>query len=1842
MIKNVTGFVFSILLSYTLTAQTTFIGGGGDNNWNTLANWSSGVPDAADDVIISDGMTVDVNVDGQCASLIFADNNTTTTLNINSGITLTVSGDINFGNPVVDGTNEILNVDDGNLIASNIYLPNTGSNAQDDQVWVSDGTITVSGSIIAAAGNGARNYIDCSPGGVNGTGTITIGGDFYASNNTNIFNRGNSTVIYNGNGDQIVGNFSYFNLQLNGNGNKNLLGNIIVRDGGTLTLTNGILNLNGYYLYLYVDYSIAGSFSSSSMIDFQNDGYIYINSNSADDLEGTFPLGYGADYNPLTISNVTNDVGGTLNIYLYKEKHPLTDGINNCLTKYVSFTSTNLIGTQFDASFTYSDDDIPGIEGDLDEAGYLTSAGWMTSTANPANLSYNHGSNTIALSNVTNWGDLTLGESSGCFDGALPDKYTVAPGNWNIGSTWNGGTVPVDGDNVVILHSTITLNIAATVNSLTIGTGGTLNLNNQDFTVSTTSIIDGSLIDANNTGTNIFTGKVTVNNGGSFTSASNSTFEFGNGIENNGTFALTGNAAVINFVTNNQVLSGTGSITLDRTITIAGGISVTNQASDLIVEGIINGTDGTSSLINQSVISFQYVTASFATAGVFDAASFAGNTVRYNGIGDQYIIPLTYQNLILEDNNSNRSNKLLSGNATVNSDFTLEDQTDFYPVGYSLNVAGTATIKDRIYDNDAAGTCTFSGSAVIDGATFDGSVDGNIVFNGTLTALTSGFTIDRCNFTFVPDLVIQSGVTISVIDGNGAKSFGNIIIENGGIWENTGNSAITITGDLTVNTGATYTQGNGTYTFNGTAKEINGTIVSLTFHSLDVTGTITNQIDDLTVTGTLNVTNPGTFTNNDNNIANVITLAGTGEFIQGSNSELYISNNASITTLTATASGNLVEYTSAGNENVIGTTYHYLTVRNGNTKTLLENASVNGDFNIISGTSFNPNTYDFSVTGTTTIAGTYYDGGLPGTTNLQNVNLSGGTINGGQNGIVNILGNLIMPTGDGTIGRVDLTVTGTTTVPDGRTLTLNNANGNKIFIGKITVNGPGGNWVNSGNESLELRNGLEFNGATFTSGTGTYTFTTNNQALSGASAMTFSGAVTVGSGVNLTNNNTEATSGVTINGLLDGTDGTSVFTNDGILNYEYPTEPMLNGMLDVDASGNVFNYARAGNQNIAGVIYDNLVFSNSGNRTLQNSLIVNDLFTASDAVNTVCGTSDLTLSGPVTFTSMGTFSTGANTVTYNSAGDQDVINATYSGQLVIAGSGIKSLLGDASVTGALSINGGTLELSSNNLATLNSVIIASGATLDVDANAQLLIANNQTLTNNGTFQVIGTTGNEAVVTINGAGNYYITQTSAGAEISAQYYQFNYLNDGIVISDGSINATNNFSNGSFSNGTGAQYINTTGIDVTGMGNIINTTFNVGPAYNVTRTAGTGTMTFEDASGVLAGENFDNDNGNPGSLITWSYPGSTFYSNPLGTFSAGTLSDWTRNPDGTGGNPSSLSDGLATLIVQDGHTVSLDNAGGDINILELQVGEGTSGIFRIGQDGTQRTLTIQEKLEVEAGGLLNVVSTGAPSHRLIMNGNLVNNGTINLRTTSSNVVNTEFNGASSLISGSMSPVFNDVTFKSGCNVTASVPLDINNNVFLETNSIFRDGGLIHHVAGSWTADGTASMTGSGTIVFDGIVNTIEDGTAGSFTFGSVTFSGGAAASIQENIIITGNFEIDNSTTCNIANHSINVAGDFTVNSGSTYSQSANTLTLDGTGPQALDFSGNATFNNLYFSNGGANAKTISGDFTASNRVTISSGSTVGGTGNYTIAGGLLIDGTCNFSGTVILTGNYLLTN
>jgi hypothetical protein len=110
-----------------------------------------------------------------------------------------------------------------------------------------------------------------------------------------------------------------------------------------------------------------------------------------------------------------------------------------------------------------------------------------------------------------------------------------------------------------------------------------------------------------------------------------------------------------------------------------------------------------------------------------------------------------------------------------------------------------------------------------------------------------------------------------------------------------------------------------------------------------VTGTYANS-GNLTVATLLTVTSPGVLTNNGT-ITATTALSGTGTLTQGANSTLDLGGTSGITTLTATASGNTVNYTDAA-QTVKAVSYANLVFSGSGAKSMATGTSVAGNLSI--------------------------------------------------------------------------------------------------------------------------------------------------------------------------------------------------------------------------------------------------------------------------------------------------------------------------------------------------------------------------------------------------------------------------------------------------------------------------------------------------------------------------------------------------------------------------------------------------------------------------------------------------------------------------------------------------------------------------------------------------------------------------------------------------------------------------------------------------------------------------------------------------------------------------------
>ncbi|MEI6754775.1 MAG: T9SS type A sorting domain-containing protein, partial [Paludibacter sp.] len=503
---------------------------------------------------------------------------------------------------------------------------------------------------------------------------------------------------------------------------------------------------------------------------------------------------------------------------------------------------------------------------------------------------------------------------------------------------------------------------------------------------------------------------LTINSGASLntTSANNYALTFGGNFTNSGT--LTANASAITITgTGTQSIAGfttTGSLTCDKTAgvaTLTGNVNAGSLAN--------TGLGGTLNL------------------GSGLTHTISGAWTRTNGTVN------------------GGSSTLNIGGSVTNTAGTFTASTG------TVNYSGAAqTIADVNYYN-----LTFSGSAAKTMGANTTTVGGNLVLSGTASATTAAALAVTGNLTVGSGTTFATGATNSwtlgitgttsvtgtlTLANTGAKTFtGDVTLNSAAVWNETGVASIGFGGNFT-NNATTFTANTGTHTFSGATKTHSGatttSIPTVTFTGSYTNSGILTSATLLTVTGaTVTLTNNGT-------ISASTALSGTGGLVQGTNGILNIGGTSGITTLTATTTGNTVNYNGAAQTVKTGN-YYNLTLSGSGTKTLLTGTTLIGGNFTLSGTASTTGVVGLTVNGDLTIG-------------------TGTTLNSGAF-IHTIDGNWINNGGTFTAGTGTVTLTGSGKTIGGTTSTTFN---------NLTINS-GGTTLNS-NETvsniLTLRSGI--------------------------------------------------------------------------------------------------------------------------------------------------------------------------------------------------------------------------------------------------------------------------------------------------------------------------------------------------------------------------------------------------------------------------------------------------------------------------------------------------------------------------------------------------------------------------------------------------------------------------------------------------------------------------------------------------------------------------------------------------------------------------------------------------
>lgn len=208
------------------------------------------------------------------------------------------------------------------------------------------------------------------------------------------------------------------------------------------------------------------------------------------------------------------------------------------------------------------------------------------------------------------------------------------------------------------------------------------------------------------------------------------------------------------------------------------------------------------------------------------------------------------------------------------------------------------------------------------------------------------------------------------------------------------------------------------------------------------------------------------------------------------------------------------------------------------------------------------------------------------------------------------------------LGSFNLTNNGTTTLGStagsSSSCTLRKSGaGSILFVGNVRLSNQGVLDLDfTGNPTVEIRGGLWSEGFAINqinSGTGVWTFSTNNQTIDNRAIgvanypvtldcpIVISGAITV----TMLSSQSSAIIDAILNGLLNGNNGSSTLDNRGLIEYKNVTQGMGTGVLTTNAAANTFKYNKAGNQDVKGGTYRTIEFGGSGIKTLLGNVIVN-------------------------------------------------------------------------------------------------------------------------------------------------------------------------------------------------------------------------------------------------------------------------------------------------------------------------------------------------------------------------------------------------------------------------------------------------------------------------------------------------------------------------------------------------------------------------------------------------------------------------------------------------------------
>jgi hypothetical protein len=1408
-------------------------------DWNIATTWSTvdhssttndgTFPTASDEVVIGGGFSVTVTGAESASQVSFSQTAALANQLIIGGTnSLVVSGTITLPR---NGNSNTLAVGAGSVTAGNVTFT-TGNGSGVHQVTLTTGTLVVSGNVTGIGNSSAITYA--------GSGLVQVGGTMFAAGSGLLTTVEDARFEYTG-GSQTVQALGYEDLILSGSGTKTLAATTTLN--GNLTINTTTFNVAGVSLSvaegttvntggtLAFVTSAAGTKTFTGLVTVNtggtwnnvvNEGFTFqggITNNG-----GTWNGGTAGTY----LFNTTQTISGIVNTPTLTVTGATVDLNNNgTLTATVALSGTgeivqgsgatlNLGGTSTITTFTVSAAGntvhYTGAAQTVRAVNYrnlgLSGSGIKTLGVGTTNISGNlimsGTASATAVVGLIVSGDFTLGTGTTFTAGNFTHRVG---GNWaNNGATFNnaGSTIVFDGTAQTIGGTSSPLSFENLTFS---GTGAKTfsQVTNVALTLSVNTGATAGLGGFNHTANALRLGGGPVPSGSWGGTGSGATFE-------NATFFVSG-AGIVTVATGAFTFYSTDNGNWNSTSTW----STVGHDSDVNLAGTFPGLTDEVFLGGGFTVT---VTANQPCGAVsFDATAATTNQLIINSG-----VTLTVTNAVTIPRNGG------SNTLAVGAGILTAGSLDF-PTGTGAGVqqltlsTGTVTVSGNVIGSGTSSTIAYSGNGVfqVGGAMFASgsgtlstvagsrfeyngvaqtiqalsyrdlilSGSGIKTFTTTATVVSGALSVNAVTVN-VPGLsltvsgttTVNSGGTLAfVTSAAGTKLFtGLVTINSGGTWNNVINEGFTFQGGITNN--GTFTAGTaGTYLFNTSSQPLTGTFI----------------LPSVTVTGAaVALTNNNTLTVNT-------ALAGTGRITQAAGATLNVAGTSTIANMTATATGNTVNFSAAsGTQNINNVNFFNLVLSGGGTKSFQTGTTtISGNFTL-SGTAVATAAAGLSILGTVTLGnGTTFTGGA------FNHNVAGDWINNGatfNNTSSAITLNGTAPQaigGSATTAFNDLTLSGAgaktfgVLTVIGATLTINTGavanfvptlthSASVLVLAGVTqltgtwgatgsgaanlndtfFSGPG--LVQVGFDVFYLRQTGVWNDFNSWSDTGHAGPVNPANAVPGVDDVAVIGGnftVTVSTAETVSNLIFDQTTGSTNTVTINGGASLSVLSSVSI------PQNNISGANVLNVGAGTLTTANINFTNDAGVGAHSVTIG-SGTAVVTGS--INGVEAASTV--TVASGGTLRLGGAIFTPTLGTLTASSGSFVEYDGVDQTIQPHTYNGQLRLTGSGTKSLAANTTVAGSL--------------------FVGDNATFSVTG-FDLVVS--------GTTTVGTGTGGSIIFQTSATG----TKTFGGlVTISANASWSNPIAEGIFIQNGITN------NGNFSSGTGIYTFNTNAQALTG--------------------------------------------------------------------------------------------------------------------------------------------------------------------------------------------------------------------------------------------------------------------------------------------------------------------------------------------------------------------------------------------------------------------------------------------